>query len=74
MAEMGGYFVTRKGVRFSSIEGLYPPITDINVIPMDWKSWTGRRQKSEEGIPGDLRSRKRTVDIDVFKIFRFALP
>ena len=41
MAEMGGYFVTRKGVKISSqLRAFTPPISDINVIPMDWKSLT----------------------------------
>ncbi len=41
MAEMGGYFVTRKGIKISpKLRAFTPPITDINVIPMDWKSLT----------------------------------
>jgi iron(III) transport system substrate-binding protein len=41
MAELGGYFITRKGVKISpKLREFTPPITEINVIPMDWKSLT----------------------------------
>ncbi len=46
MAEMSGYFIGRKGVPIpQKVREFTPPLTDINIIPVDWTTMTADDMK-----------------------------